>query len=193
MQEIDIPAKHTVLVNVSQLASTSPLTATVTSAGAPVVAAGYVQDSQPFQLTHVVEIAFIGSSLPLSGSAVLTDLVIDRPTESTLILSAPDTAATVTITPIPVRGSAAAPPPRRVAIPAGRTVQIRLSSFFPPGTSARLAVEVRPEVGSGPVYAARYLREHGARGPLSTLLTLQGPAQLVSRPTAVQDDEAGYP
>ena len=193
MEEREVPAKHSVLIDLTPLAAASPLMVTVTSSGAPVVAAGYVLDSQQFQVTRIVDIAFVGSALPLSGSALLTDLVIDRPTESTLILSAPDTAASVTITPIPVRGSAAAPPPRRVAIPAGRTVAFRLTSFFPPGTSARLAVEVRPEADSGPVYAARYLREHGARGTLSALLTLQGPAQLVPRPTARQDDEAGYP
>ena len=45
----------------------------------------------------------------------------------------------------------------------------------------------------GPVYASRYLRERGGRGTLTTLLTLQGPAQLVERPATVQDDEAGYP
>jgi hypothetical protein len=193
MEEVPVLAKHTALINVSSLTATSPLTATLTSSGAPVVAAGFLLDAQLFPVSQIREIAFAGSSLPLSGSAVLTDLVIDRPTESTLILSAPDTAAAVTITPIPVRGSGAAPAPRRVAIPAGRTVSFRLSSFFPPGTRARLAVEVRPEDDSGPVYATRYLREHGARGTLSTLLTLQGPAQLVSRPTAVQDDQAGYP
>jgi hypothetical protein len=193
MQELAVAARRSILVNVSQLASTSPLTARITSSGAPVVAAGLVVDTQPFQAAQITEIAFVGSALPLSGPALLTDLVIDRPTESTLILSAPDTAASVTITPIPVRGSAAAPPPRRVAIPAGRTVAFRLTSFFPPGTSTRLAVEVRPDDDSGPVYASRYLREHGARGALSTLLTLQGPAQLVPRPSAYRDETAGYP
>jgi hypothetical protein len=93
-----------------------------------------------------------------------------------------------------VLGAAGSPPrPRTISIPAGRTFPVRLSTFFPPGTSARLAIEVRPLDDSGPVYASRYLRERGGRGALATLLTLQGPAQLVARPPAVQDDEAGYP
>jgi hypothetical protein len=72
-------------------------------------------------------------------------------------------------------------------------VTVALSTFFPPGTTARLALEVRPLDGSGPVYASRYLRERGGRGTLSTLLDLQGPQQLVSRPATVLDDEAAYP
>jgi hypothetical protein len=175
------------------LTATSPLTATVTSSGAPVVAGAVLYDYQQFQVGSIHELAYGGSALPLSGPALLTDLVINRPTESTLLLSAPEDAATVIVTPIRVLGSRSAPPPRTLHVPAGRTIAFRLSTFFPPGTYTRLAVEIRPADDSGPVYATRYLRERGARGTLSTLLTLRGPAQLVPRPTAVQDDEAGYP
>lgn len=194
MDEIRVPARRAVLVDVSKISAVSSLTATVTSSGSPVVAGGYLIDYQRVQPTGIREIAYAGSSLPLSGSSLLTDLVIDRPTESTLILSAPEGSATVTVTPITVLGSTrATPAPKRLAIPAGRTVTLRLTTFFPPGTQAQLAVEVRPDPGSGPVYATRYLRERGSRGTLSTLLTLQGPAQLVDQPVVTRDAEAGYP
>jgi hypothetical protein len=194
LSELNVPAGQTVLVKLEGLTNASPLTARVRSTGAPVVASAYLVDQQEPQVGYIRDIAYGGSSLPLTGPALLTDLVINRPTESTLLLTAPDEDATVVVTPIKVLGSAGLPPaPRRVRIAGGRTVAFRLSTFFPPGTSAQLAVEVRPEEGSGPVYATRYLRERGSRGTLTTLLTLQGPAQLVARPVAVQDDEAGYP
>jgi hypothetical protein len=193
MNEIAVEAGHSVRVDLTSLTDGSPVTAMVTSSGSGVVASAFLVDQQQFPRDLVHDLAYGGSGLPLSGSALVTDLVIDRPTESTLVLSAPETAASVTITPIRVLGSGSAPAPRRLAIPAGRTVTFRLTAFFPPGTRARLAVEVRPDADSGPVYAARYLRERGAHGVLSTLLTLQGPAQLVPRPSAYRDDAAGYP
>jgi hypothetical protein len=194
MDEVVVPAGRTVSLDLSTLTEASPLTATVTSSGSEVVAGAYLIEAQAFQVGGIREIAYGGSSLPLSGPALLTDLVIDRPTESTLLLTAPDTDATVTVRPIDVLGTAGATPPaRRFTIPAGRTVSVRLSTFFPPGSRAKLAVEVRTDQGSGPVYATRYLRERGGRGTLTTLLTLKGPAQLVDRPSAVQDRDAGYP
>ncbi|MDP9182799.1 MAG: DUF5719 family protein, partial [Actinomycetota bacterium] len=194
MDEVHVPAGHTAMVDLTKVTDASPLTVTVKSPGVPVVAGGFLLEAQAFQLGGIRETAYAGSTLPLSGPALLTDLVIDRPTESTLILSAPDTEATVVVTPITVLGAAGSPPePRVVTIPAGRTVAFRLSTFFPPGTKAQLAVEVRPQGDSGPVFATRYLRERGGRGTLATLLALKGPAQLVVRRAAAQDDEAAYP
>jgi hypothetical protein len=194
LDDISVPAGQTVLVKLEGLTSSSALSARIRSTGAPVVASALLIDQQEPQVGYIRDIAYGGSSLPLTGPALLTDLVINRPTESTLLLSAPVDPATVVVTPIKVLGSAGAPPaPRQIRIAGGRTVAFRLSTFFPPGTSAQLAVEVRPLDGSGPVYATRYLRERGSRGALTTLLTLQGPAQLVDRPVAVHDDGAGYP
>lgn len=192
-EEVNVPAGQSVLVGLNDLAATSPVTAVVTSSSGPVVAGGVVVDQQKFQVGPIRELSYAGSAAPLSGPALLTDLVIDRPTESTLMLSAPETAAAVIITPIRVLGAAGNPPPaRRIVVPAGRILTFRLSTFFPPGTNARLAVEVRPDTGSGPVFATRYLRERGSRGTLTTLLTLQGPAQLVARPVVVGDRQAAY-
>lgn len=185
-----VPAGHTVQLSLDALAATSPLAAQVTSTGAPVLAAGIVTD---LQLPPVRDFSYTTGTQALSGDALLTDLVIDRPTESTLILTAPDAAARVVVRPIKVLGTAGAlPAPKTLTIPAGRTIAFRLSTFFPPGTSTRLAVEVQPTAGSGPVYAARYLRTRGAHGPLTTLLDLQGPAQRVSRPSVGEEVEAGY-
>ena len=118
--------------------------------------------------------------------------MLDRPTESTLLLSALSGDARVQVTPVPIVGRAAElPPARTVEVPAGRTVPLRLSSFLPAGATGRLAVEVRPLPGSGPVHAARYLRERGEAGPLSTVLVLRSAAGPVRRPVAVPDLRAG--
>lgn len=189
---VDVPAGRTVSVRLDNITGSSALAATVTSDGAPIIAGGFAKD---YQEGPVREFAYTAGALPLSGPALVTDVVINRPTESSLILSAPQSAATVTVTPVPVLGQSGAKPsgPKTVRIPAGRTAVLGLSTFFRPGADAQLAVEVRPATGSGPVYAARYLREHGAHGPLTTLLVLEGPATLVSRPAVYSDPQVATP
>jgi hypothetical protein len=190
MDQIDVPAQHTRLVPLNAITSGSALAATVVSSGGPVLASAFVIDAQVG--SPYTDFSYTTGSLELNGSALLTDLVIDRPTESTLIFSAPESASTVLITPIQVIGDRGPlPAPRSFNVPAGRTVTFSLSKLFPPGANRRLAVQVSV-VGSGPVYAARYLRSHGAHGPLTTLLDLQGPALQVPRPAVLEDPDAGF-
>lgn len=185
-----VPAGATIAERIDTQTRESPLAVRVVSEGGPILAAGFVSDVQEDAPAH--EFAYTAGTLPLSGPALLTDLVIDRPTESTLILTAPDTAASVRVSLIRVLGTTGGLPAAKIVrIPAGRTVTLKLSTFYRPGVTVKLAVEVRPEEGSGPVYAARYLRERGARGPLTTLLDLKGPAQLVPRPVVVEDRRSG--
>ncbi|MCU1588205.1 MAG: hypothetical protein JWN31_1698 [Frankiales bacterium] len=191
LSALNVPAGTTIAAHIDPITDTSALSALVTSDGAPILAGGQITD---FQDKTVREIAYTGGTPPLSGPALLTDLVIDRPTESTLILSAMDAQARVLVTPIRVVGTEGAlPQPKTVVVPAGRTRSLRLSTFYPPGTETQLAVEVRTLSGSGPVFAARYLREHGSDGgPFSTLLDLQGPAQRVPRPLVFRDPRLGF-
>jgi hypothetical protein len=188
--DITIPASTTGALRFDPLVANSPLTAVIKSTGGPIVAGAFIQDRQT---GPVRELAYTASSAPLSGPALMTDLVINRPTESTLLLTALDSAATVVVSPIRVLGTRGALPAAKVVkVPAGRTVSLKLSTFYPPGTDTKLALEVRPLTGSGDVYAARYLRERGAHGPLSTMLDLQGPAQLVPRPAVLEDGQLGW-
>lgn len=190
LDAVDVPPLSTVVVPLTSQAATSALAVRVTTEGAPVLAAAVVQDTQPG--TPVQELSFAGSTAPLSGPALLTDVVLDRPTESTLLLSALDAGATVLVSPIPVVGvTQPLPAPKQVQVAAGTTVSFRISTFLPVGSTRQLALEVRPLDGSGPVWAARYLRAYGARGPLTTLLGLQGPALRVPRPLVVRDAQAG--
>ncbi len=190
LDAIDVPAGTTVATDITALTDRSPVAVTVTSDGGPVLAGGFVYDAQG--RSPVKDFAYAGSGAPLDGPALLTDVVIDRPTESTLLLSAPDGDATVSVRPVPVLGQdGPLPSARQVVVKAGRTVGVRLSTFLPPGATGQLAVEVLPQPGSGPVYAARYLRERGDRGPLTTLLTLQGAAQRVPVPGVRADSMVG--
>lgn len=189
MDQLPVPAGSSISVRLDTQAKLSALGVRVVSDGAPILAGAFVGDVQE---GLVREFAYTGGSLPLSGPALITDLVINRPTESTLIVTAPEGAATVRVSPIRVVGTVGnLPAPKVVKVPAGRTVTLKLSTFYPPGATVKLALEIRPEDGSGPVYAARYLREHGAHGPLTTLLDLQGPAQRVSLPIVLEDARLG--
>lgn len=190
LDAIEVPAGTTVATDVTTLTNRSPSAVTVTSDGGPVLAGAFVHDAQG--RLPLKDFGYAGSAQPLRGPALLTDVVLDRPTESTLVLSAPGSAATVRVRPIPVLGQdGPVPPARAIRIGAGRTVAVRLSTFLPPGATGQLAVEVEPLTGSGPVYAARYLRERGERGPLSTVLTLQSARQQVEVPAVRADPRVG--
>lgn len=191
LDNLAVPAGTTVQARLEAITDGSALAAEVISESAPILAGGFVQDVQ--EGSPVRDLAYIGDTQALSGPALLTDLVIDRPTESTLILSALNEVALVRVTPIRVVGTVGGlPKPRTVRVPAGRTGIYRLSRFYPPGTDTRLAVEVTTLPGSGPVYVARYLRERGARGPLMTLLDLKGPAQRVPRPSVHRETRVAF-
>ena len=189
LSSLSVPAGTTVAARLESVTDTSTVTASITSDGAPVIAGAFVEDGST---SGIRDFSYTGGTQPLSGPALLTDLSINRPTESSLILSAPGDAANVLVTPITVIGVAGKPPAARlVPVPAGRVRTLKLSTFYPPGTKTLLAVEVTALPGSGPVYAVRYLKEHGTHGPLVTLLDLQGPAQRVVRPAVLEDRQLG--
>ncbi len=193
---LSVPAGSVVAQEVTDLLAGTPAAVHVVSEAGPVLAAGLVVDAQYRRDGApdgpVRELAWTGAGEPLTGPALLTDVVLDRPTESTLLLSALGADARVEVAPLPIAGRPGSPPaPRTVDVPGGRTVALRLSTFLPPGATGRLAVQVRPLPGSGPVHAARYLRERGDDGPLTTLLVLRSGRPQVPRPAVARDPAAG--
>jgi hypothetical protein len=189
MDALEVPPGTTLATELAPLTDKGPATVKVVSDGGPVIAGAFVYDLQDGPIR---EISYAGSAVPLSGPSLLTDVVINRPTESTLLLTALAGDATVDVTPVPIVGvEGPLPAAKQVKVPGGRTTTVKLSTFLPPGATGRLAVEVRPAPGSAPVYAARYLREHGSRGPLTTMLVLQGAAQRVTLPAVVRDPMVG--
>ena len=188
LDALEVPPGTTIATDITQLTDETPAAVRVRSDGGPVLAGAFVFDSQG--TSPVKDFAYTASAQPLTGPALLTDVAIDRPTESTLLLTALDADAAVEVTPVPIVGRAGTlPSAKRVEIPGGRTVALRLSTFLPPGATGRLAVEVRPLRGR--VHAARYLRERGATGPLTTVLVLQGAAQRVVLPAVRRDPMVG--
>jgi Family of unknown function (DUF5719) len=184
LERVAVPAGRTVAVYITAAVAATPAAVRVT-ADQPLLAAAEVHDSQG---TPVQDVAYAEAGGPLDGSALLTDLVLDRPTQSTLLLTALDGDASVVVTAVPVLGvPGPLPPPRTVEVPGGRTTALALSALVPPGASARLAVLITPGPGSSPVHVARYLRERGASGPLSTLLLLRGAVAQVPRPAVAPD------
>lgn len=191
---IAVPGGSSVGVDLTALLADSAGTARVISAGDPVLAAAVLTDAlfaggQPVSSTR--ELAWLGAAQPLAGPALVSDVVLDRPTESSLLLSALDRDAHVVVAPVAAGSPVPLGPARAVEIPAGRTVVVPLSSFLPAGTPGRLGVEVRPVPGSGAVWASRYLRERTDGAPLVTSMVLQSAAAQVVQPVVRPDPLAG--
>jgi len=190
LEAVRVAAGHTVRERLDALTDTSGLALRVVSSGGPVLAGGYVLDTS--DTGPVSEISYTAGSAPLSGPALLTDVDLDESRQETLLLSTLGAApASVLLRPVAISGSTTRlPGASTVRVPAGRTITVDLVSLIVGATQGRFALEVVPAAGSAPVYAARYLRESGPDGPLTTLLDLQSPAQQVLRPAVVRDPGA---
>jgi hypothetical protein len=193
LEALPVPAGTSVAADLSEQVAGSPASVSVTSDAGPVLATVDVVDGDD---GPVREVAFAGAALPLSGPALVADPTggpaPGAAAAGVLLLSAPEGDAAVDLAAVPVVGAdVPLPEPRRVELPGGRTLAVPLASFLPAGSSGRLAVEVRPVAGRGPVLAARYLREAAPGGPLTTLLALQGAEPQVPRPVVVRDPAVG--
>ena len=171
LDTVAVPAFSSVAVDLSDALAGTPAALRVRSDGAPVLAGALVVD---LQRGAIREIAFAAATSALDAPATLAGLRLSPRTGVTLLLSAVDGDAVVDLVPVD-----AAQDPERVEVPAATTVAVRL----PIGS-----LDVRPV--SGTVHAARYVREQGDRGPLTTLLPLW-PARLsVDRPPVLADPGA---
>ncbi len=198
LEAVPVPAGLVVAQELTEQLAGTPASVRVVSEGGPVLASGLVVDAQYARPGvpdgPVRELAWSGAATPLAGPALVTDVVLDRPTQSTVLLSAFDGDARVQVAPVRIVGvGGRLPAGRTVVVPSGRTVALRLSSFLPRGSTGRLAVAVTPLAGSAPVVGSRYLRERGEQGPLSTLLVLRAAPGSVVRPAVQQDPAVGAP
>ncbi|MEO3786627.1 DUF5719 family protein [Actinocorallia sp. B10E7] len=105
------------------------------------------------------DVSYGAAAEPLGPGAT----VADARKGSTLLLTAPEGAARVRVTPL---GTAGAEAPQEVRLEAGRTVEVPVAAE---------AVRIEPLPGSGPVYGARFLIVKSGRFRTATLLAL-GPA-----------------
>lgn len=183
LEPVTVPAGTSVAVDLSAQLAETPAGLRV-RADVPLLAGASIVDRQQ---GPVREIAFTAATAALQQPALLADVRLSAPTEVTLLLTAAEADAVVELVPVAAPGEL--PPPQRVEVPVGTTVATRLSRFLPPGSSGSLTLELRPVTGS--VHAARYARERGRRGPLTSLLPVAPQAVVVPRPVVVADPGAG--
>lgn len=180
LEAVPVPAGTSVAVDLSDQLLQAPGALRVRSDGPPVLAGAVVVDRSD---GAVREIAFSASTPALSAPGRLADVRLSPPTEVTLLLSALGGDAVVDV--VPVAAPDELPQPQRVEVPAATTVAVRLSRFLPPASTGSLGIEVRPVQGQ--VHAARYSRERGSRGPLTTLLPVVPQVTAVTRPVVVAE------
>lgn len=180
LSSVTVPAGSVRRIDLAGPVGQSPATVTVRSAGSgpavPVLAGALVSVRSP--VTGLSEIAYLGAGTPLAGPALEPENPVTAHEDSVLELSAPQRAATVTIS-RPAQGSTPAfslP----VAIPAGRVVEVSLRHYGWLGNAAT----VTPQPGSGPVYATRIIEDQGLFGPLVTAMGLVGAPPEVVVPAA---------
>lgn len=187
LEPLAVPAGTSVAREVSEELAATPAAVRVRSSQGPVLAAGFVYDLQD---GPVRELSWAGAASALTGPALLADVALSPPAEVTLLLSAPDGDAVVELVPLEVVGQdLALPAPRRVEVPGGTTVAVRLSTLLPSGATGRVALELVPS--GGPVVASRYLRERAGAGPLTAVLPVVSGAGEVRRPAVRPDALAG--
>lgn len=187
LEPVVVPAGTSVAREVSEELEQTPAAVRVRSTGGPVLAAGFVYDLQE---GSVRELSWAGAAEPLRGPALLADVALSPPAEVTLLVSAPGEDAVVDLVPLEVVGQdLAPPPPRRLVVPGGTTLALRLSELLPPGTTARLALELRPS--GGPVVASRYVRERAGSGPLTAVLPVVAATGDVLQPAVRPDPLSG--
>lgn len=186
LDPLDVPAGTSVPRSLTRDLASTPATVRVRSQGGAVLAGAEVLD---LQKGPVRELSWAGAATVLTGPALLADVALSPPAEVTLLLTATVTDAVAILTPLPVSGQPMPPVGRRVEVPALTTVPVRLSTLLPPGSTARLAVQLRTT--GGPVVAARVLRERAVAGPLTAVLpVVSGPGR-VRVPVVRPDQLAG--
>lgn len=185
LNAVRVPAGTVVPVELATVLAGRPASVVATS-DVPVLAGGLASMVNP--VTGVGELAWTGATDPLRGPALLPDNRLGNSVNSVLQLSAPDGAATVSVTALPAGGGVVAGP-FPVRVPAGQTIAVSLRSApIPPGS---FALVVTPVAGSGPVYAARVLFEVGSRGVLMSTLSLERTEATVTVPVVIADPVAG--
>jgi Family of unknown function (DUF5719) len=138
--------------------------------------------------------SFTAAVGPVSGQGVVAGNPGGKQGSVGLILSAPDGAASASITVIPAAVGTAQPgkspqpgqttqsAPQAVQVAAGRTIQVTLQ---PPAGNQPFAIVVTPHPGSGPLYAARVVTSgSGLSGPVISILPVPSAPTEVTLPPA---------
>jgi hypothetical protein len=181
LDTIQLRAGRVTEVNLDKVAQNQPLSVVLDS-DEPIVAAVRMSVGR-----DPADVGYTTATGPLTGTAVVAGARGGRRGTTTLLLTAPETAAKVTLTALVPRGTS--PKPRTITVPAGRTVAV---VHAPRGAEA-YALVVSPEPGSGPVYAAHALTAQHSSEPLLTSSPLVAGRYDVPVPRVQSDPSAVLP
>ncbi|MDX6285661.1 MAG: hypothetical protein QOG53_1146 [Frankiales bacterium] len=186
LSAVTVRAGSVVSIDVTKALGAGAAAAVVT-AERPLVAAASISTGP--QVNGYAELAWTAGVPRLTdpASALINVTKLNR--SSALILSAPQSAATVRLTTL-LGLAPGVPISATLTIPAGRTLSVDLNKY---AGSVDVGISVVPLGGSGPVYAARLILQRGRRSPLITVLPLRSaPVVRVVHP-AFADLRAGLP
>jgi hypothetical protein len=153
-ETVEVPAGSTATLDLSTGIGGQPA-ALVLSSDVPIVAGMMITGTGTSQ-----DVAFTAGAPPIDLGSVVADDRASGRQRSSLVLSAPSTAASVQVQILPKQGPV--PAPTEVRLSAGRTKEIALTA--PKGGGGAFSVLVRPQADSGPVYGGRVLEEQAPDG-----------------------------
>ena len=125
--------------------------------------------------------SFTAAAPAIQEQGVVADNMVGPARSSSLVLSAPQRAAQVTVTQVAAGG-----PARRqtqvVQIGAGKSVVVQLRAIPGAARGTPFALVLTPSAGSGPVYAGRAVTGNGAGGALQALQPVVSALSMVPLP-----------
>jgi len=125
--------------------------------------------------------SFTAAAPAIQEQGVVADNMVGPTRSSSLVLSAPQRAAQVTVTQVAAGG-----PARRqtqvVQIGAGKSVVVQLRAIPGAARGIPFALVLTPSAGSGPVYAGRAVTGNGAGGALQALQPVVSALSMVPLP-----------
>jgi len=185
---LPVPAGTTVAVDLSAALGRTPAAVRVRATGGRLLAVGVAENAGT---GDVRDLGYAGPTEALAAPAVVADVPLGQ-LDATVLLSALTGDGLVELTVLPVAGARAVPAPsRRVEVPGGRTVAVRLADLVPVGTRGAVAVQVAPDPAAAGVHAGFVVGATRADGPLLALSALTAPPARVTRPAVVRDPAVG--
>jgi hypothetical protein len=182
---IEVRAGTVTDVDIAPFASGEPVTVELDS-DVPVTAGVLTELSGA--TGELGEIAYTAATAPLTTEApgVVSDARGGKGVTSTLLLTAPEGAATVRLVPLGAAGGE----PTEVRVSEGTQVAVDLATV---SDAAAFALAVVPAPGSGPVLAVRQIDEDEERGPFITSAPVQPGRYVVDVPLVAPDLSTGLP
>ena len=185
---LPVPAGTTVSADLSAVLGQTPAAVRVLATGGPVLAVGVAENAGA---GDVRDVGFAGQADPLGAATVVPDVDLGL-VDTTLLLSALTADGVVELSVLRVTGRPAVPaPPRRIEVPAGRTVAVRAADLVPAGTTGRIAVQLRPDLRSADVHVGVVDTAARPEGPFLSLSTLSGRDARVPAPVVARDPAVG--